>query len=163
MRIKLKYTKVQSALEILSLLILIGTYVYLLIRWKDLPELVPGHYNAAGEIDRWGSKSELIALPIVSTFLYALVTIVTHFPNIWNVPVGITGANRDRVYGIIKDMILIMKAETMAIFFYLSYNGIEVQLLHPLFTLITLTGVFGTLSFFLIRLAVISKKVSKLN
>lgn len=157
MRIKLKYSKVQIALEILSILILIGTYVYLLIRWKELPELVPGHYNAAGEIDRWGSKTELMALPILSTFLYALVTVVTHFPNIWNVPVGLTDANRDKVYGCIKDMILIMKAETMAIFFYLSYNGIEVKPLHPFFTVISITGILGTLGFFLIRLAVISK------
>ena len=40
----------------LSLLLVLGTAVFLAVYWRSIPEEVPMHFNAAGEIDRWGSK-----------------------------------------------------------------------------------------------------------
>ncbi|AZV40910.1 hypothetical protein BAOM_0199 [Peribacillus asahii] len=34
-----------------------------------LPEEVLAHYNALGEVDRWGSKWELLILPGVGAFI----------------------------------------------------------------------------------------------
>ncbi|WP_456410340.1 DUF1648 domain-containing protein [Oceanithermus sp.] len=33
------------------------------------PDLVPAHLNAAGEVNRWGSKLEALALPLIFTFV----------------------------------------------------------------------------------------------
>ena len=35
-------------------------FVYLAFIWNKLPEKVPMHWNGAGEIDRWGSKIEIL-------------------------------------------------------------------------------------------------------
>lgn len=40
---------------------------YLAFIWNDLPEKVPMHYNLKGEIDRYGSKSEMILLVAIIT------------------------------------------------------------------------------------------------
>lgn len=48
--------------ELLILAIIIIPAIYLLAIWADLPEEVPMHWNAAGEIDRYGSKNELVGL-----------------------------------------------------------------------------------------------------
>lgn len=48
--------------ELLILAIIIIPAIYLLDIWADLPEEVPMHWNASGEIDRYGSKNELVGL-----------------------------------------------------------------------------------------------------
>ena len=43
--------------------------VYLAMIWNKLPERVPMHYNLKGEVDRYGSKTELLLL---TAFIIAL-------------------------------------------------------------------------------------------
>lgn len=43
----------------LSLLILAGTGIFLAMKIPGLPERVPMHYNLAGEVDRYGSPTEI--------------------------------------------------------------------------------------------------------
>lgn len=35
---------------------------YLAFAWSKLPEKVPMHYNISGEVDRYGSKTEMLAV-----------------------------------------------------------------------------------------------------
>ncbi len=37
-----------------------------------IPDTIPAHYNSAWEIDRWGSKYELLIIPIM-TILFTLI------------------------------------------------------------------------------------------
>ena len=62
----------KKALWIISFLPLVGTAVALLF----MPDVVPMHYNAAGEIDRWGSKYENLLLPLIVLLLALLVTLL---------------------------------------------------------------------------------------
>lgn len=34
-----------------------------------LPDLIPAHYNIKNEIDRWGSKYEILIIPIITILL----------------------------------------------------------------------------------------------
>jgi uncharacterized membrane protein len=43
-------------------LVFIVPAAYLAFIWNDMPEKVPMHYNLKGEIDRYGSRSELLIL-----------------------------------------------------------------------------------------------------
>lgn len=118
---KLKYTKFQLAFEIIALLLMVGLMVFIALNWAGLPDKIPGHYNAAGEIDRWGDKSEILAIPLVGGLLYLLLTVITFFPKLWNMPFKITEENRAAVYGSIKSMLLILKAVFVSAFFYITY------------------------------------------
>ena len=52
-------------------------FLYLAYIWPSLPETVPMHWNVKGEIDRWGSKTELLLLPFFLPFLtYVIMLIV---------------------------------------------------------------------------------------
>ena len=57
----------------LPLVITIGVshYVY---------DLIPAHYNAAGQIDRWGNKSELLIFPI-TTIIIGIIFLVSALLN----------------------------------------------------------------------------------
>ena len=157
MKIKYKNTKLQNIMEVASLLIIISMFLLVIIRWDSLPDKIPGHYNALGEVNRWGNKGELIILPIVSIMMYLLLTVVTAFPSIWNMPVTVTEENRVRVIGCTKYMMLLMKAEMLLMFAYINYNTMEVKALSPLFLPVTLVIIFGTLIFFIVRTIKLSK------
>ena len=49
-------------LPYLTWMVLLAPLVFLRAIWKKLPDHVPMHYNINGEVDRYGSKSELITL-----------------------------------------------------------------------------------------------------
>ncbi len=44
-----------------------------LVALAVFPEHVPAHWNLAGEVDRWGSKYELLTLPILQLLLVAFM------------------------------------------------------------------------------------------
>lgn len=157
MKIKLKYTKLQIMMELVAALIMVGMVAYLIFKWGDVPDKIPGHYNAAGEIDRWGNKSELIVLPIISFLMYLLLTGVERFPSIWNMPVKITDKNRDEIYGNMLSMLIVMKVGILACFSYLSYNGIEAKSLSIWYLPVFLVIIFGTMIYYIVKTVKVSK------
>ena len=56
----------KKAMWIISIISIILTAVAL----QFMPDSVPMHYNAAGEIDRWGSKYENYIFPILIIVLH---------------------------------------------------------------------------------------------
>ena len=100
----------------LGCLMLAGVWIYVLVRWSSLPEKLPGHYNFAGEIDRWGSRGELLSVPVVMLVLCILLSVVERFPNIWNTGVEVTEQNRERVYTLIRHLLTSSKLLMVAIF-----------------------------------------------
>ena len=146
----------RNALDILeaivSLLCLVGVVVYLVLTWDTIPDKIPAHYNAAGEINRWGSKSELIVLPIISWMIFGLITLIERFPSIWNTGVRITDANRNVVYRLLKSMIAVVKMFVLLMFGSLTVIS-SLSLNLPVWYLLAFIGLlFGSIAYFIVRL-----------
>ena len=62
--------------ELPILLIVLAPFLYLAQIWNTLPEKVALHWNAAGEIDRWGDKIELLLIPFALPLLTYLILII---------------------------------------------------------------------------------------
>lgn len=157
---KVKYTKFQIALEIVGLLLVVGMIAVVCIYWNQIPQKIPGHYNAMGEVDRWGSKSEIIISPIVSSLLYILLTVLSFFPKTWNVGVKITELNREAVYCCTRNILSLIKVELVGMFFYTTYYTATAQSLPAYFIPVFLFVVFGTVIYYVIRILQIGKKKS---
>jgi len=146
----------RNALDILeiivSLLSLVGVAAYLILAWKTIPDQIPGHYNAAGEIDRWGDKSELILLPIVSWLMYGLITLIERFPQVWNTGVRITEENRTEVYRLLKSLIAVVKMFVLLMFGSLTVISSLGLNLPVWYVLGFLALLFGTIAYFIVRL-----------
>ena len=97
-------TRYQRIAGILAPLILLGTIVYILILWHKLPEQIPTHYNAAGEIDGYGGRGTLLLMPIIGLVTDLTVAICGRFPKSWNTGVRVTALNRARVYRLVRDL-----------------------------------------------------------
>ena len=155
---KLKYTKFQIVLETIGLILIVGMIIFVYTQWDQIPQQVPMHYNAMGEIDSWGSKYEILFLPAISILLYVFITAVSFFPQIWNVPVRITDENKEAVYLSSKDLLIIMKVEILASFFYINYHTVTAQPLPIAFLPVFMIVIFGTIIFFVRRIIRLGKK-----
>lgn len=59
--------------RIANLLVHLGTWLpvlLLIIFWKQIPSQIPVHYDAAGEVTRWGGKGSIIVLVIFQFMIY---------------------------------------------------------------------------------------------
>lgn len=148
---KLRHTSFQKAIEIITIIILLSTFIYLILSWGKLPDKIPGHYNSAGVVDRWGSKNEILIMPISSTVMYALLTIVSFFPSTWNAPVQITEKNRGFVYYNLKTMLILMKMEIIITFSYITLCSVRMKSLGVWFLPLDLIMIFGTIAYYLIK------------
>jgi hypothetical protein len=114
-------------LEVGTVLVLAGMFVWLASAWPDLPDDVPRHYNAAGEPDAWGSKRGLWLLPVVGASTYLLLTAVGHFPSSWNLPAGVD-RNRPEVQRLVVRLMVVIKFSAVVTLAYISWTGISVGL-----------------------------------
>ena len=149
---KIKATVMDIFIEILGLLLLIGTTVYLIIVWPSMADKIPMHYNFAGEIDRWGGKGEILFLLAITWGLVILVSVIERFPQIWNTGVKVTAQNRERVYRILKYMLKTMKLSIILIFSFLIVNTVRGTALPGWFMPGVIILIFGNMGFWLVKL-----------
>lgn len=109
-------TRWQRILGILSPAVLLGAIVFILIRWPQLPEQIPSHYNFAGEIDGYSGRFSLLLMPLIGLVMDASLVLVGRFPKAWNTGVRVTLYNRVRVYRLVRDLLAELRL-CMALFF----------------------------------------------
>src|SRR5699024_12209115 len=78
-KIHIAKTKREVIFNGIGYVFFIGSIILLAIIWDHIPKEVPAHYNAAGVVDRWGSKWELIILPGTSFFILIFLSIFEKF------------------------------------------------------------------------------------
>ncbi len=152
MKMPIKRSKYDIAVNLLCLLLLFGIVVYLVVNWNHIPNVIPGHYNAAGEVDRWGNKGELMILPLIGWMMYIGITVLERFPQVWNTGVAITEENKTKVYRILKDMIGTTKLIVVIVFDYLALNSASSDSLPVWFLPVFLILLFSSLLFFIVKL-----------
>lgn len=141
-------TPFQKWMGVLSWLGLAAMAIFVGLRWPSLPEQMPLHYNFAGEIDRWGSRLELLVCPLVGLLLFLVLTGCLHLPQLWNMAVQPTADNRARLYSVTKTLLLWMRLEVLLLFGYLGYATTTLRPLSVWFLPVVLLVVFGTIGFY---------------
>ena len=149
---KIRNNKIDWVMEGLCIVMLAGLGLYLAIGWANLPDQIPAHYDALGNIDRWGNKGEILIVPIMALLLYLMITVLEQFPSIWNTGVKVTVTNQYHVYRTLRYMIKSLKLLVVADFTYLTINSMLAKPLPGAFTVIVLVLVFGDLIFWIVRL-----------
>lgn len=151
--IKIERNALDTLETIVSLSCLVGVAVYLILMWNTIPDQIPGHYNALGEVDRWGNKSELIFLPILSWLMYGMITLIERFPQVWNTGVRVTPENRAQVYRLLKSLIAVVKMCMLLMFASITLLSSMALSLPIWYILAFLVVLFATIAYFIVRLA----------
>lgn len=60
-------------LQIINILFLILTFLFLVIQWNQIPIQIPTHYDIYGTMDNYGQKNSLIGFFIIELVIYLLL------------------------------------------------------------------------------------------
>ncbi|WP_395016205.1 DUF1648 domain-containing protein [Robinsoniella peoriensis] len=156
---KIKNSKFDIAINMLCLIMIIGTAIYLIVNWTNIPENVPMHHNFSGEVDRFGNKSEMIILPILTVIMFSFMSVVEHFPQLWNTGSKVTDKNKEYVYRILKNMITTLKLIVVCVFTYLTMQTALVIELPSLFLPAFILILFGDMLFWILKLVKVNQKL----
>ena len=114
------------ALDIIGYTVYSGSIVFLMINWSALPEKVPAHFNAAGEVDRFGPKVEMIILPILGAFVAGLMQWIERFPEKHNYPQRLNENNVKEFYLVSRKMMNRLKNICLLFFALSSFEIITI-------------------------------------
>src|SRR5688572_5322151 len=124
----LRRTGVDNALELISVLALVYMLAFTYTAFASLPDLIPTHFNASGEADRWGGKNGIWLIPVLGTAMYVFLTVLNRFPQKFNFPVPITEANARTQYMLARQLVSAVKASTLCTFAYITWARIQVAM-----------------------------------
>ncbi|PLW91979.1 MAG: hypothetical protein C0592_13135 [Marinilabiliales bacterium] len=151
-RIKIKTDVYDVIFEVLGLLALIFMIIFPLVNYAELPDQIPMHYNAAGEVDSYGAKAIVWAIPGIALILYAFLFWVSKKPHIFNYTVEITEENAARHYRTAVRIMNILKSIMAWTFGYITFTTVRVGMgvqdgLGKYFLIIVLALVFIPIGF----------------
>lgn len=127
-KIDIPKTKMEWVADGLGYLSLAAMLVVLFMQWGALPEEIPAHFGANGEVDRWGSKWELLILPGIAIGLNFFLLIFEKFPQVHNYPERLNESNVVAFYTNSRQTINYIKNIINLLFAYLVYNSISIAL-----------------------------------
>ena len=127
-KIELKLSKTDKVIELIGYLILIAFWITIILSYNNLPEKIPIHYNGLGEVDNYSKKTSIFLLPIIGTFLFIILTLISKNPESFNYNVKITEQNAESQYTNSVKMMRIMKIIVIVIFFLIDYKTIKTSI-----------------------------------
>lgn len=113
-------TRLHVVLEIAAWLLLLATLLIAVYGIRTLPETIATHYNAAGEVDGYGSPATLLILPMLMILPLGIISLVIHFvrPEFWNTPFAVKEENAAVVYRDMTTMMHLVQVEIAAFMLY---------------------------------------------
>ena len=124
-KIKLKLSTADKIIESLGYLSIIALWSLTIMSYKNLPEIIPTHFNESGQADEFGDKRTILTLPAVATILFAGMTILNKFPHILNYLTKITEETALFHYTNAARMIRYLKLITVIIFGIIVFKTIQ--------------------------------------
>ncbi len=104
MKRKLYITKAHVAVEIISYVVMLVSFIFAIYAINTLPDEIPIHYDFYGNVDGYGSPGSIIILPIIMLICNLFISLMTHFvsPQFYNMPFKIKPGRELQAY---KDVV----------------------------------------------------------
>lgn len=121
-------TALRKLWDIIGYTAFLGSLVFLGFVWGELPDEVPAHYNASGEVYWWGSKYELFILPGIGLFILLLMQLFERHPETHNYPERINEKNAREFYINSRKMINLIKNLCLVIFSLILIESVSIAM-----------------------------------
>lgn len=131
---------------------MIFLFGYLILNWNEIPDKIPSHYNALGEVDGWSSKVSMLILPMIGGFLYLVITLLSFMPYAWNIPIKANENNYIKVYQNTRSIICYTKLIMLSAFTYITICSSKGSNIGTWFTFIFLALTFGVIIAFTLNI-----------
>lgn len=127
-KIKIPKTKSEWIWDTIGFFFYLGSILLLIFIWNKLPSEVPAHYNALGEVDRWGAKWELLILPSVGAFIILFMQILEKFPEAHNYPKRFNESNAELFYLHSRKLVNQLKNIYLILFSLILFESVFIAL-----------------------------------
>ncbi|MBK8980823.1 MAG: DUF1648 domain-containing protein [Ignavibacteria bacterium] len=124
-KIKIELSISDKIFELLGWLSIIAIWSLTVLNYTNLPDIIPTHYNEAGQADGFGDKKSILTLPVVATIIFAGLTILNKYPHIFNYLTKITMNNALKQYTNATRMIRFLKLIIVNIFGLIAFKTIQ--------------------------------------
>lgn len=124
-KLKVPLEGLDIILDLLSTTLLILLIAYTVISYSELPDTIPSHFNAKGEIDGYSNKSMLWMLPALGIVMFIGLFIINRFPHLHNYMVNITEENALKNYRFSTRIVRFANLFVMFIFGVVAYSIVE--------------------------------------
>jgi uncharacterized membrane protein len=85
-----------------------------------LPDSIPTHFDILGNANGWGKPTMLLLPPLVTAILYLVLTVVAHYPALFNYPVAVNTSNRIRLESLAMELFAVLKLEVVYSFVFVQ-------------------------------------------
>lgn len=159
--LKLRKTGLDRLLGLVTALLLLAFWGFVLWQFPALPQRMPIHFDHTGQADIYGHKNMLLMFPGIATLLAGVLSFAGRHPEVFNYRVPITAENAERQYRNAALKTRVMRLVVVALFFLICWKSVQVGLgqsegLGLMFLPLVLALVFAPVVYFAAR----SKKLN---
>lgn len=108
-------------LDMLSVTFLLLMIIFTIMSYSDLPEIIPSHFDANGNVDGYSNKKFLWLLPAIGAVTLVGLFVLNKYPYIHNYMVNITEENALKNYRLSTRIIRFTNVFTMLTFAIIVY------------------------------------------
>ena len=143
---------VYKKLHRVSLLIGALTILLPIIFWRQIPEKIPMHYNAAGVIDNWSNKSSLILLFFAVLMLMGVMSIAVYVVK-ENMESKYSKETEKSTMRIAYPIVVLMNLVVQVMFAYITFCTVTSRPLGSMFLPLFLIATFVPLGYMIYKCA----------
>jgi uncharacterized membrane protein len=158
-QLQLALSPTDKVTEVMAVVVLVVFWIYTLLSYKSLPEVIPTHFVADGTADGYGLKWTILTLPLIGLLFYIGLTVLGRYPHKFNYPVEVTKANAEQLYRSGVQMLRVMKLVLIIIFFVMTFQTVQSAL--GITSFVTKNGLFLDFALLFIPLFYFLIKMSK--
>lgn len=127
-KIKIPKTKSEWLMDIIGYIALAIMLAVLFVNWSELPNEIPAHFDGSGNVNRWGSKWELLILPGIGIAMHIFLMILEKFPETHNYPARFNETNAEVFYRNSRQTLNYMRNIINILFAYIVYRIMMIAL-----------------------------------
>lgn len=152
-KLQIPLSPLEKALNLLVAIAILFCLLLLAVSLGSLPDIIPTHFNVAGQPDGWGSKWTILLFPILALILGPALLFLSRFPQVFNYIWQITPENAARQYQLARQLIEWLAAEIVCLMAYIEWTIIQAarfngQGLGAWFILVPIVTIFITLGIY---------------
>ena len=98
---------------------------FTIISYKNLPEIIPMHFDVKGQADGYGSKMTIWIVPAILAGIVACISILNKYPHIFNYLKPITPDNAQKQYGLATRLLRYLKLSIVTIFGFITVSTVS--------------------------------------
>lgn len=123
---RLPLGKLNWALVLVGVAMLLVSIVRVLMQYAALPDVIPTHFNAAGEVDGTGGKGTLLFLCGLDVVVWLSVVAFQFFPRTINVPVFLLKRPAEEIIQGTRVMLNLTAILCVGLFWYLMEETVAI-------------------------------------